>query len=714
MDSNKDSEVVYLKLEDIIPNKFQPREMFDETGLEELSESIKEHGVIQPVIVRPSGDKYELIAGERRCKASSLAGLTTVPAIIRNMDDRESAKVSLLENLQRRNLSPIEEARTYKRILELDNMTQDSLAKTMGKSQPAIANKLRLLGLPEEVQDALMKNQISERHARSLLNLKDKEQQLMMLDRIRNERLTVRELDVEIKKLKETNQDNSDNEAINNNSNGGEEAMPQNMMNDNNSNMNNNMNNNMPMNNFGQFGNNASGGMPSYQSNFGGMGLNDYQSSINGGMFNNIPGQVNMQPNNNFQGEFSNQFNSPAPNPFENQNNQPENNFNSMNNNYSLNMSNTDNMLNSTPQGNNYNSLGSMFDGTNNSQNNNTSPTNDFSGEGGGSPFVSQIRENTIQPKENQFLPNFDTPNNFSNNQTEFNDVPINNFTPSESDFGMNSFMNQNSFNNSTNDFSANNDINTMNNVVGMDNFNNTPINDFSFPNQNNNNFSAINFNANQGGLFNQPLNIVNVPNNNVDNNSDNSNNNNYNDNNSNNSNNNNNSMFNDYNSELPKEESTFNDESSKESEMEENKQDANPFNDTYEDILNAKPVSVQKEEPVEEEKEDTEKENEPKEAEETETPKEDEEEEVEVIGAETPKEEVNTSSNDNKSSETNDENQKNDYIVLDPVKTIFDARGAVYELKKTTDAIKKNNINIDTEEIEFDDYYQITIKIKK
>ena len=197
----KENEVVYLRLDDILPNQFQPREVFDETGLQELADSIKEHGVIQPVIVRPQGEKYELIAGERRCKASALAGLTKVPAIIREMDDKESAKVSLLENLQRRNLSAIEEARTYKKILELDNMTQDELAKTMGKSQPMIANKIRLLGLPEEVQDALIKNQISERHARSLLNVKNKEQQLMMLDRIRNERLTVRELDAEIKKL---------------------------------------------------------------------------------------------------------------------------------------------------------------------------------------------------------------------------------------------------------------------------------------------------------------------------------------------------------------------------------------------------------------------------------------------------------------------------------------------------------------------------------
>lgn len=131
--NNIENKVVYLRLDDILPNRFQPRENFDEADLEELANSIKEHGVIQPIIVRQVGDKYELIAGERRTKASALAGLTTIPAIIRNMDDKESAKISLLENLQRKNLSAIEEARTYKRIKELDNMTQEELAKTLGK-----------------------------------------------------------------------------------------------------------------------------------------------------------------------------------------------------------------------------------------------------------------------------------------------------------------------------------------------------------------------------------------------------------------------------------------------------------------------------------------------------------------------------------------------------------------------------------------------------
>ena len=196
---NKD-EVVYLYLDDIIPNRFQPREVFDEKALKELAVSIREHGVIQPIIVRSVNGKYEIIAGERRYKASALAGLTKIPAIIRNLDDKESSKVALLENLQRKNLSPIEEARTYQKILEIDQMTQEELAKTMGKSQSAVANKLRLLSLPEEVQEALLKEQISERHARSLLNIPDANSQKEMLKKIVNSKMSVRSLEEEIKK----------------------------------------------------------------------------------------------------------------------------------------------------------------------------------------------------------------------------------------------------------------------------------------------------------------------------------------------------------------------------------------------------------------------------------------------------------------------------------------------------------------------------------
>ena len=206
---NNNSEVVSLYLDDIIPNRFQPREYFDEQALKELAVSIKEHGVIQPIIVRKVENKYEIIAGERRYKAATMAGLTKIPAIVKNLDDKESSKVALIENLQRRDLTPIEEARTYQKILELEGeMTQEELATTIGKTQSSVSNKLRLLSLPEEVQDALLKNKISERHARSLLNLKDKIDQIKMLDRIITDKMTVREVDKEIKAMKDDKLEN--------------------------------------------------------------------------------------------------------------------------------------------------------------------------------------------------------------------------------------------------------------------------------------------------------------------------------------------------------------------------------------------------------------------------------------------------------------------------------------------------------------------------
>lgn len=217
MQEQAKDEVVYLYLDDIIPNRFQPREVFDERALKELAVSIKEHGVIQPIIVRNVNGKYEIIAGERRYKASAMAGLTKIPAIIRNLDDKESSKVALLENLQRRNLNPIEEARTYQKILELDQMTQEELAKTMGKSQSAVANKIRLLGLSDEVQEALLKEQISERHARTLLNIPEAKKQKEMLKKVINEKMTVRQLEAEIQKMYPKEEENAMNNAPINN-----------------------------------------------------------------------------------------------------------------------------------------------------------------------------------------------------------------------------------------------------------------------------------------------------------------------------------------------------------------------------------------------------------------------------------------------------------------------------------------------------------------
>ena len=201
MSQTDKKEIVMLNLNDIIPNKFQPREVFDDHALKELAVSIKEHGVIQPIIVREVNGKYEIIAGERRYKASALAGKTTIPAIVNNLDDKESSKVALLENLQRKNLNPIEEAKTYQKILELDEMTQEELARTMGKSQSAVANKLRLLQLNDDVKKALLSDEISERHARTLLRIEDSNAQTEMLKRVINEKINVRDLEKEIDKL---------------------------------------------------------------------------------------------------------------------------------------------------------------------------------------------------------------------------------------------------------------------------------------------------------------------------------------------------------------------------------------------------------------------------------------------------------------------------------------------------------------------------------
>lgn len=217
MDNNR--KVVELPLEDVLPNRFQPRIKFSEDAINELCESIKEHGVIQPIVVRPVGDRYEIIAGERRFKASTLAGLQTIPAIIINLNDKDSAEVALIENVQRQDLTPIEEAISYKKILDMGYLNQENLAEKIGKSQSAIANKLRLLNLDEDVQEALLNGKISERHARSLLKLSNKEDQVKLLDKIITERLTVRKTDEEINKMingeKENKNIQSDVEVLN-------------------------------------------------------------------------------------------------------------------------------------------------------------------------------------------------------------------------------------------------------------------------------------------------------------------------------------------------------------------------------------------------------------------------------------------------------------------------------------------------------------------
>ena len=205
---DREKEIILVPLDDIIPNRFQPRLSFDEQGLNELAESIRQHGIIQPLVLRKIGDKYEIIAGERRYKASYIAGLSEVPAVIINLNDNESAEVAIVENIQRKDLSPIEEAKSYKKLLDRGYLTQDQLALRMGKTQATISNKLRLLNLDEEVQNALLNNKISERHARSILRIDDKNIQREVLQEVLNKRLNVRDTeDLISEKIKNNKKD---------------------------------------------------------------------------------------------------------------------------------------------------------------------------------------------------------------------------------------------------------------------------------------------------------------------------------------------------------------------------------------------------------------------------------------------------------------------------------------------------------------------------
>lgn len=199
MNETMNREIMEISVEDIIPNRFQPRLTFDIDALNELANSIREHGIIQPLVVRRLQDKYEIIAGERRYKAASLIGMKKVPCIVMNLNDNESAEVAVIENIQRKEMTPLEEAKSFKKILDKGYLTQEELAKRMGKSQSSVANKLRLLNLDEVVQDAILEGKISERHARSLLKIDNKQEQRNVLSEIINNRLTVRQTDDLIK-----------------------------------------------------------------------------------------------------------------------------------------------------------------------------------------------------------------------------------------------------------------------------------------------------------------------------------------------------------------------------------------------------------------------------------------------------------------------------------------------------------------------------------
>jgi len=208
------SGVHFIDLNDIEANPFQPRTEFEQKALEELSESIKIHGLIQPVTVRKMGyDKYQLISGERRTRASILAGLKKIPAYIRVANDQEMLEMALIENIQRENLNPIEVSMSYKRLLEECNLKQEELGERVGKDRSTVSNYLRLLKLPDEVQKALQVNSISMGHAKALLGVEDSDEQLVLFYRIENEHLSVRGTEQIVKQSKEAPSATAENDT---------------------------------------------------------------------------------------------------------------------------------------------------------------------------------------------------------------------------------------------------------------------------------------------------------------------------------------------------------------------------------------------------------------------------------------------------------------------------------------------------------------------
>lgn len=190
-----------VNIESIKPNKYQPRTVFSDEKIEELARTIHTHGVIQPIVVRKMGEGYEIIAGERRYRAMKKLGWSEVPAIIRELDDKETASIALIENLQREELTSIEEAFAYEKLIELHSLTQEALAQRLGKGQSTVANKLRLLKLPEEIKNVILTKELSERHARALIPLKDKELQLQLCAEVLEQQLNVKQLETRIQLL---------------------------------------------------------------------------------------------------------------------------------------------------------------------------------------------------------------------------------------------------------------------------------------------------------------------------------------------------------------------------------------------------------------------------------------------------------------------------------------------------------------------------------
>ena len=196
-----EEEVVQLPVHLIEPSPYQPRAVFDDERIDELCQTIQTHGIIQPVVVRKNGERYELVAGERRLRAVKKLELETIPGIVREFSDSQAPSMALIENLQREGLTAIEEATAYQQLIDLHGLTQESLAQRLGKGQSTIANKLRLLQLPQSVQEALLNKQLTERHARALLGLNSPELQNKVLREIIDKELNVKQTENRVQQL---------------------------------------------------------------------------------------------------------------------------------------------------------------------------------------------------------------------------------------------------------------------------------------------------------------------------------------------------------------------------------------------------------------------------------------------------------------------------------------------------------------------------------
>lgn len=198
-DGANDKSVVEVKINDIEPNTNQPRKNFDDGKLEQLAQSIKQHGIVQPLILKKEGNSYRIVAGERRWRAARLLGLSTVPAIIKDYTEKQTMEVALIENLQREDLNPIEEAEAYEKLIKEHNLTQEEISEAIGKSRSAVANTLRLNKLPEDIKNYLIDGMLTSGHARAILSLEDEACQLKAAEEIIKRRMNVREAEDYVK-----------------------------------------------------------------------------------------------------------------------------------------------------------------------------------------------------------------------------------------------------------------------------------------------------------------------------------------------------------------------------------------------------------------------------------------------------------------------------------------------------------------------------------